>query len=131
MGLIEGGQPPPEKESIERKAWFSTWRERKQHRVDPAGHHFLNPLPGNSPVQSTNTVDRSVRTPDVDTLKKAVDEHPGLKWDERLLKCVEQVGEAKQDDTNDGTTQVKFPSPVGLLVWLPTNILTDVDEDKK
>jgi len=63
----------------------------------------------------------------VDQLKPAVEEHTALKWNERLADTCGAKGVLLQKDT-DETSQVRFPSLGGLVVWLPTPCLTEVVE---
>jgi hypothetical protein len=44
-----------------------------------------------------------------------------------MEKLASQEGIVKTDDPSDGTTHVTFPPPVGVVAWLPTAALTDID----
>jgi hypothetical protein len=37
-------------------------------------------------------------------------------------------GVVKTDDPSDGTTHVKFPPPISVVAWLPTDALEDLGE---
>eukprot|EP00928_Gymnodinium_smaydae_P046148 TRINITY_DN30745_c0_g1_i1.p1 TRINITY_DN30745_c0_g1~~TRINITY_DN30745_c0_g1_i1.p1 ORF type:complete len:684 (-),score=132.28 TRINITY_DN30745_c0_g1_i1:145-2196(-) len=76
----------------------------------------------------TGLEERLVRCSTEDRLKLAVEEHPALKWQERLLDICGQTGRVIVDDKSDNTSQVRFDSPRRMVVWLPTDQLTDVDE---
>eukprot|EP00802_Teleaulax_amphioxeia_P013484 Tamp_13535.p1 GENE.Tamp_13535~~Tamp_13535.p1 ORF type:complete len:545 (+),score=140.30 Tamp_13535:103-1635(+) len=78
------------------------------------------------PMQSDNG--RRVRVADLDQLQSAVTAHPALEWDDRMEKLASQEGIVKTDDPSDGTTHVTFPPPVGVVAWLPTDALTDLDD---
>lgn len=60
------------------------------------------------------------------SLRQAVDEHSALKWDDRMENLAGTVGIVKTDDPSDGTTHVRFPPPVGVVAWLPTDALKDI-----
>jgi hypothetical protein len=57
----------------------------------------------------------------------SVTAHPALEWDARMADLASQEGIVKTDDPSDGTTHVTFPPPVGVVAWLPTDALTDID----
>ena len=46
-----------------------------------------------------------------------------------MAQVASQEGIVKRDDPSDGTTHVTFPPPVGVVAWLPTEALTDLDDD--
>eukprot|EP00930_Biecheleria_cincta_P083639 TRINITY_DN73172_c0_g1_i1.p1 TRINITY_DN73172_c0_g1~~TRINITY_DN73172_c0_g1_i1.p1 ORF type:complete len:534 (+),score=98.24 TRINITY_DN73172_c0_g1_i1:173-1603(+) len=66
-------------------------------------------------------------TSDIEELKRAMEEHAALKWDDRLRDACGAVGGVIVDDDQDGTSQVKFNAPLGFKAWLPTDMLEDVD----
>eukprot|EP00928_Gymnodinium_smaydae_P072055 TRINITY_DN55492_c0_g1_i1.p1 TRINITY_DN55492_c0_g1~~TRINITY_DN55492_c0_g1_i1.p1 ORF type:complete len:501 (-),score=99.05 TRINITY_DN55492_c0_g1_i1:72-1574(-) len=68
---------------------------------------------------------RKVKVTDLDTLTKAVEAHPSLAWDARMEQLAGQEGHATRVDDSDGTTNVRFPAPINLVVWLPSDCLTD------
>jgi len=68
---------------------------------------------------------REVRVAPLEELRIAVEEHPKLKWDERLVDVCHQLGTVIQDDESDGTSQVTFKQK-RLTAWLPTSTLTDI-----
>lgn len=65
---------------------------------------------------------------DQEELKRAMEEHAALKWDDRLADACGRVGGVITDDDSDGTSQVKFSPPLGFKAWLPTNMLEDVTD---
>jgi len=78
-----------------------------------------------SSQQSSEASNREVRVASLDELRAAVEEHPKLKWDERLVDVCNQLGSVIQDDESDGTSQVTFKHK-RLTAWLPTRMLTDI-----
>jgi hypothetical protein len=54
-----------------------------------------------------------------------VEEHPALKWDDRLKDICGQRGEVLKEDPSDNTTQVRFAEQ-RFNAWLPTCVLADV-----
>lgn len=70
---------------------------------------------------------RRVRVADLEQLQSSVSAHPALDWDARMAELAAQEGIVKTDDPSDGTTHVTFPAPVGVVAWLPTDALTDLD----
>eukprot|EP00929_Paragymnodinium_shiwhaense_P098494 TRINITY_DN5996_c1_g2_i1.p1 TRINITY_DN5996_c1_g2~~TRINITY_DN5996_c1_g2_i1.p1 ORF type:complete len:726 (-),score=131.64 TRINITY_DN5996_c1_g2_i1:93-2270(-) len=70
---------------------------------------------------------RRVRVPDIVALKGAVDKHPVLSWDARMRDLAGAEGVVKTDDLSDSTSNVLFPAPLGILAWLPTDALMDLD----
>jgi protein phosphatase len=75
--------------------------------------------------QQSESSNREVRVASLDELRAAVEEHPKLKWDERLVDVCNQLGSVIQDDESDGTSQVTFKHK-RLTAWLPTRMLTDI-----
>lgn len=69
---------------------------------------------------------RQVRVTDLASLQASVAAHPALKWDQRMATLAGAEGIVKQDDLSDGTTHIRFPPPVGVVAWLPTDALNDL-----
>merc|ERR1712151_163368 len=68
---------------------------------------------------------RTVRLAPCDKVWPLVEEHPALKWDDRLRDICGQRGEVLKEDPSDSTTQVRFAEQ-RFNAWLPTCVLTDV-----
>jgi hypothetical protein len=68
---------------------------------------------------------RRVRVADLASLQASVAQHPALEWDERMATLASAEGIVKTDDPSDGTTHVRFPPPVSIAAWLPTDALND------
>jgi len=136
--------------SPERTAWFSTWltercsrdgndehEENRMTRDEFMGMLHNNPQlmamaedrglfpAGAGSSQQSESSNREVRVASLDELRAAVEEHPKLKWDERLVDVCNQLGSVIQDDESDGTSQVTFKHK-RLTAWLPTRMLTDI-----
>merc|ERR1719410_1396876 len=79
--------------------------------------------------ETATTKGRAVMAPGAEVLKRAVEEHPSLTWKERLLEIAGQRGEVVQDDDSDSTSAVRFPDQEGMTVWLPTDILENIEVD--
>merc|ERR1712241_679998 len=75
-------------------------------------------------------ISRPVQVDCLERLKKAVEANSALKWDERLTSVCGQSGRVVQDDTSDGTSQVRFPEPIQIEAWLPTCVLTDIEDEE-
>lgn len=73
---------------------------------------------------------RAVRVAPFNELRPAVEGHPALKWDDRLAEVCGHEGVVLRDDESDGTSQVRFPPPLGFKAWLPTNMLIDIGEKR-
>jgi len=80
---------------------------------------------GAASTQQSEGSSREVRVASLEELRAAVEEHPKLKWDERLVDVCNQLGSVIQDDESDGTSQVTFKHK-RLTAWLPTRMLTDI-----
>jgi len=76
-----------------------------------------------------NSDRRSVRVASAEVLRAAIEAHDALKWVDRLADTCGQCGVVSQDDESDGTSRVAFPPPVGLVAWLPTSALIDIDDE--
>ena len=81
---------------------------------------------GASAAEEEDDDGRQVRVADLTALKASVAAHPALKWDLRMGKLAGEEGIVKTDDPSDGTTYVRFPPPVGVVAWLPTDALSDL-----
>jgi len=79
-------------------------------------------------VESEEVELRRVVAPPLEHLRPAIEEHPVLKWHDRLADVCGKVGRVQQDDASDGTSQVRFLAPHRLTVWLPTDILRPYEE---
>mmetsp|Transcript_20654 Transcript_20654/g.48199 ORF Transcript_20654/g.48199 Transcript_20654/m.48199 type:complete len:588 (+) Transcript_20654:67-1830(+) len=145
------GSPAGAKGSPERAAWWRSWQQKlpelqKKSEEDGDGAdpdailmrmlmsrfggqdpNLLMGMIGGSPTEEDRD-GRRVRVPDLGALQRAVDQHPALQWDERLKTLACQEGTVTKDDPSDGTSSVRFPPPIGVLAWLPTNVLLSADE---
>jgi len=144
------GVPSGAKGSIERSKWFQDWADKlPTQEVDggigardpdmglldmlmarPGGEAILSSLlaRGGSGPQQVEEDGRRVCVADIATLRRAVDQHPVLKWDDRMATLANAEGIVKQEDTSDGTMNVRFAPPLGILAWLPTSVLTTTEE---
>ena len=95
----------------------------------PGGSDALMNLLGQQQGGQDHTEEdgRKVRAADLTTLKGAVQNHSALQWDERMQALAGAEGIVKMDDPSDGTSQVRFPAPIGMVAWLPTNTLEDIE----
>mmetsp|Transcript_25248 Transcript_25248/g.40425 ORF Transcript_25248/g.40425 Transcript_25248/m.40425 type:complete len:612 (+) Transcript_25248:99-1934(+) len=73
---------------------------------------------------------RSVRVAPYAELRPAVESHQALKWDDRLAEVCGTEGVVIRDDETDGTSQVRFPPPLGFKAWLPTNMLHEFSRNR-
>merc|ERR1712100_721886 len=48
--------------------------------------------------------------------------------DDRMATLANAEGIVKQEDTSDGTMNVRFAPPLGILAWLPTSVLTTTED---
>eukprot|EP00438_Fugacium_kawagutii_P012037 Skav218179 [mRNA] locus=scaffold5213:191209:193101:- [translate_table: standard] len=80
-----------------------------------------------SMLQELQQPQKRVKACDIDQLKEAVQGHAALKWDDRLAKLSGEEGIVVQQDKEDATLQVRFPS-VSLTAWLPESTLTYIEE---
>ncbi len=97
----------------------------RQMMGQPGGRDALHQLFGQASEQEEQG--RRVRAASLNELKTAVDSHSALQWDERMEALAGAEGMVKTDDTSDGTSQVRFPQPIGMVAWLPTSTLKDLD----
>lgn len=147
------GKGPPKElvsGSEDRIKWFSDWLGGFQVKEDPdpsnmtrdeltdllhqrpdlmamAQAHGLNV---GGPRGGEDSVLRHVRVAKPDVLRKAVAAVPSLKWSSGYEEVCGTLGMVVKDDPSDGTSQVKFPTK-GILAWLPTSALTEVDESEE
>lgn len=150
--LAAFGDGPPDSLPIgseQRTQWFVNWLSEKS-RGDGPGDDDSGDGPGqmtrdqlldmlNSDprllamaesqglIGPTPAEKRAVRVAPFGELRPAVEAHPALKWDDRLADVCGQEGVVLRDDESDGTSQVKFPSPLGFKAWLPTSVLIDME----
>jgi len=97
-------------------------------RNNPSGQaSFLNAIQSGN-FNTGRPAGRPVRAPGLDVLKQAVDAHPTLSWDDRLMKIAGQIGQKRTDDPKDNTSQVEF-SREGFTCWLPTETLEDIGNE--
>jgi len=71
---------------------------------------------------------RVVKLGSLEQVKAAVEANSALKWFPRLETACGQCGYVMRDDDSDGTSKVKFPAPLGFVAWLPTSVLTEMEE---
>lgn len=143
-----GDGPPPElgRATEQRVEWFGHWLENKSgesgagdgdqmsrgHLVDLLQRHphlrevaeSQGLLPGGQPA-------RMVRVQPVEVLRPAVENHPALKWDDRLQAACSKQGVVLRVDQADGTSQVRFPQPLGFTAWFPTCTLEASQEGEE
>jgi len=60
-------------------------------------------------------------------LRQAVEASSVLQWKDEMTKLAGQLGEVLEEDPSDGTTKVRFPSPLCITAWLPTSVLSNTD----
>jgi len=140
------GEPHGERGSEERAEWFRNWAEERQADGDSGAAsggpvtmyqqmlldfvqqgRASGPGPNRTNGPSQSQQDRPVRVAELDTLKKAVDAHPALKWDERMEDMAGSKAALLCDDQSDNTSQVRFEQ-LSIIAWLPTCALTDLTE---
>lgn len=71
--------------------------------------------------------DYIVRVAPVDVLGPAIEEHPGLRWEERRLEMCGKEGTVLQIDNHDDTGKVSFPAPLSCSAWFPLATLAEVE----
>lgn len=151
--LAAFGEGPPdslELGSEQRAQWFATWLAEKSRGDGPGGDD--DGAEGGTPMTRDQILEmlnsdprllamaesqglinpqaiekRAVRVAPFTELRPAVEAHPALKWDDRLADVCGQEGMVLRDDETDGTSQVKFPPPLGFKAWLPTSVLIDIE----
>lgn len=150
--LTAFGEGPPDSlasGSEQRTQWFVNWLSEKVRSDGPGDDDgdggggpmtrdqlmdMLNSDPrllamaeSQGLIGPSNGEKRAVRIAPFGELRPAVEAHPALKWDDRLADVCGQEGMVMRDDESDGTSQVKFPPPLGFKAWLPTCVLIDVE----
>jgi len=98
-------------------------------RVKFPNHGVFVWLPTCALTEVTEDGGRLVKVAAVDKLKPAVEAHEALKWFPKLADTCDQIGCVMKDDETDGTSQVRFPEPINVMAWLPTCMLSDVEDD--
>ncbi|CAE8596150.1 unnamed protein product, partial [Polarella glacialis] len=135
------GEGPPKdlvEGSPERTQWFKKWLESQdvEPQIDPANmtrDQLLELLERDPDMLAmaqaqgfvSQTAMRTVRVAGMEELKPAVEAHKALKWDQRLMAVCGRQGRVLQDDSSDGTSQVRFRGNFSATVWLPTSALAD------
>merc|ERR1712032_989306 len=61
----------------------------------------------------------------LEQLRSAIEEHPGLKWDETLADICGEQGQVLMNDDSDDTSKLQFGPPYSRTVWLPNCALID------
>mmetsp|Transcript_37257 Transcript_37257/g.89032 ORF Transcript_37257/g.89032 Transcript_37257/m.89032 type:complete len:586 (+) Transcript_37257:98-1855(+) len=151
------GSPAGSKGSPERAAWWRSWEQKLPDSqnseedgdgADPDAmlmRMLMSRFGGQDPSllvgsmigspAATDAEDgkdgRQVRVPELRALQRAVEQHPALQWDDRLRTLAGQEGIVAKDDPSDGTSSVRFPPPIGVLAWLPTSVLTNIDDTRE
>lgn len=133
------GAPPGTRGSAERSAWWRNWEQKLPDQIransddngdlaDPDAMlmRMLMSRFSNQKSQPEPEDGRKVRVPELTVLKRAVEGHANLSWDARLATLAGEEGIVKVDDASDDTSQVRFPPPLGVVAWLPTNVLVNV-----
>jgi len=136
------GEPEGEKGNDVRREWFETWLATNRAKggggapggIDPSLSDMVRQMalsrmglgPGMN-AQQKEPDGRRVRAPNTETLKASVEGHPELSWDDRMQDLADAEGIVQQEDTSDGTMQVKFPPPLSVVAWLPTAVLDVVE----
>jgi len=145
------GAPAGSKGSDERAAWWRSWEQKlpelQQNQQEADGdaaypdallmRMLMSRFGGQDPSMLMGMLGgpggpdaedgRRVRVPELAALKRAVEQHPALQWDNRLTTLAGQEGIVTKDDMSDGTSSVRFPPPIGVLAWLPTKALANVE----
>lgn len=71
--------------------------------------------------------DYIVRVAPVEVLGPAIEEHPGLKWEDRREEMCGKEGTVLQIDNQDDTGKVSFPAPLSCSAWFPLATLAEVE----
>jgi len=140
---VFGSGPPAElaSGSAERVAWFRQWLE--QHAgEDPPNHEMpqeqlLAMLEGDPRLMAEAQAQgiynrcprRKVLVGPVEELRAAMEANAALKWNDRLTDVCGKRGLVLGDDVSDGTSKVRFLPPLRIVAWLPTCVLTDVEDN--
>jgi hypothetical protein len=116
--------------SEERIAWFEKWLSQDcMLDGDNSFQAQVTAMLRQEQQQPENTQPlRIARVASYEELRPAVEEHSALKWDDRLKGACAQEGHVLKDDESDGTSQVRFPHPLGFKAWLPTNMLREIKQ---
>lgn len=134
------GEPPGEKASDVRRQWFEGWKPNEEagpNSEDMTRADIMAMMQARADFQGgfarrdqPQEIDgrRVSCTDSLELFKAAVDEHSALKWDERLIEIVGKEGILAREDVSDGTMQVTFAHPPGIKAWLPTSVITVLDE---
>jgi len=130
--------------SSARIEWFSNWLDTRQAGESSGDNtsmtrgEVIEMLERNPHLRAMaesqglmDPVSRPVQVACLERLKEAVEANSALKWDERLTSVCGQRGRVVQDDTSDGTSQVRFPEPIQIEAWLPTCVLTDIEDEEE
>mmetsp|Transcript_95634 Transcript_95634/g.270634 ORF Transcript_95634/g.270634 Transcript_95634/m.270634 type:complete len:487 (-) Transcript_95634:74-1534(-) len=104
------GKPPGQRGSDERRDYFERWLTERLSGVSSG----LGRIGGGWMRRAT--------VPSLAILKEAVENHPALKWDDRMLDLPGDQGIVVTEDPSDGTSNVRFDKK-GIAAWLPTAIL--------
>jgi len=83
-----------------------------------------NLIPSSESAEDPNG--RTVQVAPVEEVRAAVEAHPSLHWDDKLVMVSSQRGTVLCDDASDSTSKVSF-APSKLVAWLPTSTLTNVE----
>jgi serine/threonine protein phosphatase PrpC len=145
--LARIGQPCGEKGSDERREWFENWAVKHSGSSGGGGgiggtdmqallraHMMMGGGAGGAGPQDTSTDGKTkMRTPSLDAMKQAVDDHSALQWDERMKNLVDSECFVLSVDASDGTTHVRFEKNEhrsAMSAWLPSGILENVVENE-
>jgi len=83
----------------------------------------------NSVLEEVDASDRrAVVAPPLERLKSAMEAHPACQWRDQFEEVCGQRGVVLVQDDSDGTSQVKFPPPLDVSIWFPTDVLIPVDD---
>jgi len=132
-----------EKGSEERQKAFEEWFDKSHDSGDSGGgpsgippglQALLGGLGGGIPPHLLSGANakpddgRKVKICGLEELQSAVEAHPDLKWDQRMKDLGEAEGILCEEDTSDGTMQVRFAPPISMKAWLPTKAVTIIED---
>jgi protein phosphatase len=134
-GSVKTG-PPSDVGKEERRQWFVEWLESQEGGSSDQSNQQLMELAAGNPrimqfarqqglLSEPEGPKRKIKVAPLEELKPAVENHPALKWDDRLEKVCGKEGDVLKDDETDNTSQVKFGPPINFQAWLPTICLTE------